>query len=120
VALEKAETASEISLELISRRRSPGMLCVQFIKLGCVCVFNMELKFVQVLDWLQNHGEGFLLKNCGIGRNLQKALALQRSHQHFERVAAVSSPQLTISGMPGVQALFLSFFRTLTRMQRSS
>lgn len=29
----------------------------------------------------------FLRKNTGIGKNLQRARALQRSHQHFENVA---------------------------------
>ncbi|XP_067120464.1 LOW QUALITY PROTEIN: triple functional domain protein-like [Centruroides vittatus] len=41
----------------------------------------------QVLDWLENHGEVFLRKNTGIGKNLQRARALQRSHEHFENVA---------------------------------
>ncbi|UYV76151.1 TRIO [Cordylochernes scorpioides] len=41
----------------------------------------------QVLDWLQHHGEVFLLKNPGIGKNLQRSRALQKSHEHFENVA---------------------------------
>lgn len=41
----------------------------------------------QVLDWLENHGEVFLRKNTGIGRNLQKARVYQKSHEHFENVA---------------------------------
>lgn len=40
-----------------------------------------------MLDWLQNHGEVFLRKNTGIGRNLQKARVYQKSHEHFENVA---------------------------------
>lgn len=40
-----------------------------------------------MLDWLQNHGEVFLRKNTGIGRNLQKARVYQKSHVHFENVA---------------------------------
>jgi triple functional domain protein len=43
-----------------------------------------------VLDWLQNHGEVFLRKNVGIGRNLQKARAYQKSHETFEGVVQVS------------------------------
>ena len=43
----------------------------------------------QVLDWLQNHGEVFLRKNVGIGRNLQKARAYQKSHETFEGVVQV-------------------------------
>jgi len=46
---------------------------------------------VQVLDWLANHGEVFLRKNIGIGRNLQKARVYQKSHEHFENVAQVST-----------------------------
>ena len=45
----------------------------------------------QVLDWLQNHGEVFLRKNVGIGRNLQKAKAYQKSHETFEGVVQVST-----------------------------
>lgn len=41
----------------------------------------------QVLEWIDTHGEGFLKKNLGVGRNLQKARTLQRSHEHFESVA---------------------------------
>ncbi|CAK1554742.1 unnamed protein product [Leptosia nina] len=41
----------------------------------------------QVLDWLTNHGEVFLQKNTGIGRNLHKARVYQKSHEHFENVA---------------------------------
>lgn len=39
------------------------------------------------MDWLQNHGDVFLRKNKGIGRNLQKARVYQTSHEHFENVA---------------------------------
>ena len=47
-------------------------------------MFQEDVK--QVLDWLQNHGEVFLRKNVGIGRNLAKARAYQKSHQTFEGV----------------------------------
>ena len=47
------------------------------------------LTIFQVLDWLQNHGEVFLRKNVGIGRNLQKARAYQKSHETFEGVVQV-------------------------------
>lgn len=43
----------------------------------------------QVLDWLTNHGEVFIRKNTGVGRNLQKARVYQKSHEHFENVAQV-------------------------------
>lgn len=48
-------------------------------------LFQEDVK--QVLDWLQNHGDVFLKKNKGIGRNLQKARIYQTSHEHFENVA---------------------------------
>lgn len=48
-------------------------------------LFQEDVK--QVLDWLKNHGEVFLRKNTGIGRNLQKARVYQKSHEHFENVA---------------------------------
>lgn len=41
----------------------------------------------QVLEWIETHGEGFLKKNMGVGRNLNKARALQKAHQHFESIA---------------------------------
>ena len=47
-------------------------------------LFQEDVK--QVLDWLQNHGEVFLRKNVGIGRNLAKARAYQKSHETFEGV----------------------------------
>ena len=52
------------------------------------CISYLILSF-QVLDWLQNHGEVFLRKNVGIGRNLQKARAYQKSHETFEGVVQV-------------------------------
>ncbi|XP_055319893.1 kalirin isoform X6 [Sitodiplosis mosellana] len=48
-------------------------------------LFQEDVK--QVLDWLANHGEVFLSKNTGIGKNLQKARVYQKSHEHFENVA---------------------------------
>ncbi|XP_066250215.1 triple functional domain protein isoform X1 [Euwallacea similis] len=48
-------------------------------------LFQEDVK--QVLDWLSNHGEVFIRKNTGIGRNLQKARVYQKSHEHFENVA---------------------------------
>lgn len=42
----------------------------------------------QLMEWIAVHGEGFLKKNMTIGKNLQRARQLQKSHQHFEAVAA--------------------------------
>jgi len=55
--------------------------------MGKSVLCNTEMYFsLQVLDWLQNHGEVFLRKNVGVGRNLQKARAYQKSHETFEGV----------------------------------
>jgi len=51
-------------------------------------LFQDDVK--QVLDWLENHGEAFLRKNEGIGCNLTKAKAYQKSHKHFEYVTQVT------------------------------
>lgn len=50
----------------------------------------------QVLDWLTNHGEVFIRKNTGVGRNLQKARVYQKSHEHFENVAQVGMNKVFI------------------------
>ena len=51
-------------------------------------LFQEDVK--QVLDWLEKRGEVFLRKNVGIGKNLQKARAYQKSHETFEGVVQVS------------------------------
>lgn len=43
-----------------------------------------------MIDWLDNHGDVFLKKNTSIGKTLQRAKALQKSHEHFESVGQVS------------------------------
>lgn len=53
--------------------------------------FFPPLKPLQVIDWLNNHGDVFLKKNTSIGKTLQRAKALQKSHEHFESVARVST-----------------------------
>ena len=57
------------------------------IKLGYIYIFTI----IKVLDWLEKHGEVFLRKNVGIGKNLQKARAYQKSHETFEGVVQVRS-----------------------------
>lgn len=51
----------------------------------------------QVLDWLTNHGEVFIRKNTGVGRNLQKARVYQKSHEHFENVAQVITQYIYVT-----------------------
>ncbi|KAL5006006.1 hypothetical protein ScPMuIL_017164 [Solemya velum] len=48
-------------------------------------LFQQDVK--QVIDWLDSHGDVFLQKNTSVGRSLQRAKALQKSHEHFESVA---------------------------------
>lgn len=54
------------------------------------------LFFLQVLDWIENHGEAFLSKHTGVGKSLHRARALQKRHEDFEEVAQVG-PVLGIS-----------------------
>ncbi|KAF6021902.1 trio [Bugula neritina] len=42
---------------------------------------------LQVLTWLDEHGNVFLDKNINVGRSLQKASSLQKAHEHFETIA---------------------------------
>ncbi|CAH1789675.1 unnamed protein product [Owenia fusiformis] len=48
-------------------------------------LFQQDVK--QVIYWLDNHGDIFVEKNTQIGRSLQRAIALKKSHEHFESVA---------------------------------
>lgn len=41
------------------------------------------------MDWLEKHGEQFLCKSIGVGRNMQKAYACQKSQDNFEKVVQV-------------------------------
>lgn len=45
---------------------------------------------LQVMDWIENHGEAFLSKHTGVGKSLHRARALQKRHDDFEDVAQVS------------------------------
>lgn len=58
-----------------------------------VCFFC----FVQVIDWIENHGEAFLSKHTGVGKSLHRARALQKRHDDFEDVAQVSVRQTWIT-----------------------
>lgn len=41
----------------------------------------------QVIEWIDTHGEGFLNKHVGVGKNLQRTRALESSYEHFDKVA---------------------------------
>lgn len=49
---------------------------------------------VQVLDWIENHGEAFLSKHTGVGKSLHRARALQKRHDDFEEVAQVRARKI--------------------------
>lgn len=51
-----------------------------------IIVFSL----IQVMDWIENHGEAFLSKHTGVGKSLHRARALQKRHDDFEDVAQVS------------------------------
>ncbi|KAG7167735.1 Kalirin-like [Homarus americanus] len=67
-------------------------------------LFQEDVK--QVLDWLQTHGEVFLHKNPGIGRNLSKARMYQKSHEHFENVAQARYHLAPFNDMPGILLIY--------------
>lgn len=50
-----------------------------------LALFQDDVK--QVIEWIDTHGEGFLRKNIGVGKNLSRAQTLQKNHEHFETVA---------------------------------
>lgn len=54
--------------------------------LKAIIVFSL----IQVMDWIENHGEAFLSKHTGVGKSLHRARALQKRHDDFEDVAQVS------------------------------
>ncbi len=54
----------------------------------CVCV--------QVLDWIENHGEAFLSKHTGVGKSVHRARALQKRHDDFQEVAQVGTESVYV------------------------
>ena len=48
------------------------------------------LVWLQVIKWIEEHGETFLLKHTGVGKSLVKAEALLKRHDEFESIAQVS------------------------------
>lgn len=54
---------------------------------------------LQVLDWIENHGEAFLSKHTGVGKSLHRARALQKRHEDFEEVAQVKQWLLLFSSI---------------------
>lgn len=52
-------------------------------------MYYIYIYILQVLDWIENHGEAFLSKHTGVGKSLHRARALQKRHEDFEEVAQV-------------------------------
>lgn len=52
--------------------------------------FHSFLSDLQVLDWVEQHGEVFLNKHSGVGKSLHRARALQKRHDDFQQVAQVT------------------------------
>ena len=72
---------------VLQTRKSQGLFGKELNIFICNNKLQMDL---QVLDWLDNHGDVFLKKNTSIGRSLSRSRALQKSHEHFESVAKVT------------------------------
>ena len=86
---ESAKQVVAVIHEILSHHRSiESIWHSNKIKLHqrlALALFQDDVR--QVLEWIDTHGQGFLKKNVGVGRNLTKARALQKSHNHFESVA---------------------------------
>lgn len=75
------------------RRREQRVLHLTFNPervLGGAAKLIVVLSLLQVMDWIENHGEAFLSKHTGVGKSLHRARALQKRHDDFEDVAQVS------------------------------
>ena len=66
----------------------------------------MLLSFLQVIKWIDEHGEPFLDKHTDVGMTAEKAEALLKRHEEFEAIAKVSELKLTSSNISGIR-LFL-------------
>lgn len=72
---------------------------------------------LQVLDWIENHGEAFLSKHTGVGKSLHRARALQKRHEDFEEVAQVRQ---WLSLFSPVNTCVLGFESVVTTAEESS
>lgn len=87
-----------------------ALVKMTWINVACISIWNICIKNIltkwrkeannmlslfimliiwQVMDWLEKHGEQFLCKSIGVGRNMQKAYACQKSQDNFEKVVQV-------------------------------
>ena len=63
---------------------------IEFDRRILSCFFFLWLAF-QVIKWIEEHGETFLVKHTGVGKSLVKAEALLKRHEEFESIAQVSN-----------------------------
>ena len=61
------------------------------------------LSFLQVIKWIDEHGEPFLDKHTDVGMTAEKAEALLKRHEEFEAIAKVSELKLTSSNISGIR-----------------
>ena len=59
----------------------------------------MFLSLLQVIKWIDEHGEPFLDKHTDVGMTAEKAEALLKRHEEFEAIAKVSEPNSNINGI---------------------
>ncbi|XP_067020221.1 kalirin-like isoform X6 [Acropora muricata] len=67
-------------LELLLEKRK--MMLNEYLHL---CMFDQDSS--QVIKWIEEHGETFLVKHTGVGKSLVKAEALLKRHEEFESIA---------------------------------
>ena len=64
---------------------------------------TLFLSFLQVIKWIDEHGEPFLDKHTDVGMTAEKAEALLKRHEEFEAIAKVSELKLTSSNISGIR-----------------
>ncbi|CAH3018961.1 unnamed protein product [Porites evermanni] len=86
---EAGSHVMDIYLEVHEHHRQLGILwekrkarLKEFLHL---CMFDQDSS--QVIKWIEEHGETFLLKHTGVGKSLVKAEALLKRHEEFESIA---------------------------------
>uniref|UniRef100_A0A1I7WT44 ANK_REP_REGION domain-containing protein n=1 Tax=Heterorhabditis bacteriophora TaxID=37862 RepID=A0A1I7WT44_HETBA len=58
---------------------------VQLHSLLALIAFKTDTRLV--VEWLEQHGDPYLRKNCGIGETLEQARTLKRNHSNFRMIA---------------------------------
>ena len=74
------------------REYSELALLMRVLRTGFLITF--ECFDVQVIKWIDEHGEPFLQKHTDVGKTSEKADALLKRHQEFETIVQVSDFKL--------------------------